>query len=59
MHRTFITSISSPGVSVPEYDIPLFDLSFGEAEEQAVAETVRSRWISMGARTSHPFASNL
>jgi len=31
-----------------EYQIPLFDLNFGEEEEQAVLRTLRSRWISMG-----------
>lgn len=32
------------------YDIPLFDLNYDEQEEQAVLETLRSRWISMGAQ---------
>jgi len=30
------------------YDIPLFDVDFDDAEVRAVAETVRSGWISMG-----------
>jgi len=30
------------------YEIPLFDVDFDEAEVRAVAETVRSGWISMG-----------
>ncbi len=30
------------------YKIPLFDVEFDEREVQAVAETVRSGWISMG-----------
>ena len=34
------------------FDIPLFELNFGEEEAQAVAEAVRSRWISMGPRTA-------
>lgn len=33
------------------YQIPLFALNFDEAEAEAAAETVRSGWISMGART--------
>jgi dTDP-4-amino-4,6-dideoxygalactose transaminase len=33
------------------FDIPLFDLNFDEREEEAVAATVRSKWISMGQRT--------
>lgn len=32
------------------YNIPLFDLSYGVEEEQAVVETIRSKWISMGPR---------
>ena len=35
-----------------EYKIPLFDLSFDEAEEEAVIRTIRSKWISTGPRTS-------
>lgn len=34
------------------YKIPLFDLNFDEKEETAVIETLRSKWISMGPRTS-------
>lgn len=32
------------------YKIPLFDLSFNEQEEQAVIETIRSKWISTGPK---------
>lgn len=32
------------------YNIPLFDLNFGEEEEQAVVETLKSKWISMGPK---------
>lgn len=32
------------------YKIPLFDLNFGEEEEQAVVETLKSKWISMGPK---------
>lgn len=32
------------------YDIPLFDLNFGEEEEHAVIETLKSKWISMGPK---------
>ncbi len=35
-----------------EYKIPLFDLSFDKAEEEAVLDTIRSKWISTGPRTS-------
>ncbi|HEY6437829.1 MAG TPA: DegT/DnrJ/EryC1/StrS family aminotransferase [Ignavibacteriaceae bacterium] len=34
------------------YKIPLFDLNFDEYEEQAVLETLRSKWISTGPKTS-------
>ena len=34
------------------YRIPLFDLNFDEAEEQAVLECLRSKWVSMGPRTA-------
>lgn len=34
------------------YKIPLFDLNFDEQEEQAVIETMRSKWISTGPKTS-------
>ncbi len=37
---------------MPGYEIPLFDLNFSEAEEQAVANTISSGWISMGAQTA-------
>ncbi|MDQ3635251.1 MAG: DegT/DnrJ/EryC1/StrS family aminotransferase [Acidobacteriota bacterium] len=33
-----------------EYSIPLFKLNFDEAEEQAVLETIRSKWISIGPK---------
>jgi dTDP-4-amino-4,6-dideoxygalactose transaminase len=33
-----------------EYKIPLFDLNFGEEEEQAVIDTIRSKWISTGPK---------
>lgn len=33
------------------YKIPLFHLNFDEAEEEAVIETLRSKWISMGPRS--------
>ena len=35
-----------------DYNIPLFDLNFDEKEEEAVIETLRSRWISSGPKTS-------
>lgn len=31
-----------------EFQIPLFDLNFDAAEERAVLETLRTKWISMG-----------
>lgn len=34
-----------------EFKIPLFDLNFDEQEEQAVIETLRSKWISTGPKT--------
>lgn len=34
-----------------DYKIPLFDLNFDEAEENAVLETIRSKWISTGPKT--------
>lgn len=34
------------------YTIPLFDLNYDEREEQAVIETLRSKWISTGPKTS-------
>ena len=33
------------------YNIPLFDLNFGTEEENAVLETIRSKWISTGPKT--------
>jgi dTDP-4-amino-4,6-dideoxygalactose transaminase len=33
------------------YKIPLFDLNFDEKEEQAVLETIQSKWISTGPKT--------
>lgn len=35
-----------------EYKIPLFDLNFDQKEEQAVLETLRSKWISTGPKTA-------
>ena len=32
------------------YDIPLFDLNFGDEEEHAVIETLKAKWISMGPK---------
>ncbi|WP_321516525.1 DegT/DnrJ/EryC1/StrS family aminotransferase [Marinifilum fragile] len=32
------------------YKIPLFQLNFGEEEIQAVTETIRSKWISIGPK---------
>lgn len=32
------------------YKIPLFDLNYGEEEEQAVIDVFRSKWISMGPK---------
>lgn len=34
------------------YKIPLFDLNFDAEEETAVIETLRSKWISIGPKTS-------
>lgn len=34
------------------YKIPLFDLNFDQNEENAVIETLRSKWISMGPKTA-------
>lgn len=45
-----------------EYKIPLFDLNFDEAEEKAVLETLRSKWISTGPKSAefeNKFASML
>jgi dTDP-4-amino-4,6-dideoxygalactose transaminase len=33
-----------------EYNIPLFKLNFDETEEQAIIETIRSKWISTGPK---------
>lgn len=35
-----------------DYKIPLFNLNFDEAEEKAVLETLRSKWISTGPKTT-------
>lgn len=32
------------------YNIPLFDLNYDEREVEAVSDTIRSKWISMGAK---------
>lgn len=45
-----------------KYRIPLFDLNFDNAEEKAVVNTLRERWISAGPKTSefeNKFASIL
>ena len=45
-----------------DYKIPLFDLNFDEAEEKAVLDTMRSKWISTGPKTGefeNKFASML
>lgn len=34
------------------YRVPLFDLNYDEAEERAVVEVLRSKWISMGPKTA-------
>ena len=34
------------------YKYPLFDLNYGKEEEDAVVETLRSKWISMGPKTA-------
>lgn len=44
------------------YKIPLFDLNYGEEEEEAVLKTLRSKWISMGpnvTKLEEEFANNL
>lgn len=44
------------------FKIPLFELNFDEAEEKAVIETIRSKWISIGPKTTefeNKFASML
>jgi len=35
-----------------DYQIPLFDLNFGPEEENAVLETLQSKWISSGPKTA-------
>lgn len=35
-----------------EYSIPLFELNFGDEEAEAVRETIRSGWISMGPKVA-------
>lgn len=48
--------------SNPPEPVPLFDLRFEEADLQAVADTLRSGWLSMGPRTQafeHAFAAQL
>jgi len=35
-----------------EYKIPLFELNFDQAEEDAVIRTLRSKWISTGPKTA-------
>ena len=35
-----------------DYKILLFDLNFDQAEENAVVETVRSKWISTGPKNA-------
>lgn len=45
-----------------DWKIPLADLDYGEEEQQAVLEVVRSRWLTMGARTQEfeaAFAASL
>lgn len=45
-----------------EFKIPLFELNFNEDEEKAVLETIRSKWISTGPKTTEfekKFASML
>jgi len=34
------------------YNIPLFKLNYDEEEENAILETIRSKWISIGAKTT-------
>lgn len=44
------------------YQIPLFDLHYGKAEEKAILKVLREKWISMGPLTSefeHVFARHL
>ena len=32
------------------YKIPLFNLNYGKEEEDAILETIRSKWISTGPK---------
>ena len=44
------------------YKIPLFDLNYGTAEEEAVLKVLRSKWISMGPQVQQleeAFSANL
>lgn len=50
-HRTYISNILEMGVNDMRYNIPLFDLNFGKEEEEAVLETLQSKWISTGPKT--------
>ena len=34
------------------FKIPLFNLNYGEEEEKAVIETIKSKWISAGPKCS-------
>ena len=36
---------------MPDWKVPLADVQIGEEEIEAVAETYRSGWLSMGPRT--------
>ncbi len=36
---------------MPDWRVPLADVEVGEAEIEAVVETYRSGWLSMGPRT--------
>lgn len=39
-------------IEAVEWKIPLADLDYGEEEEQAVLQVLRSRWLTMGSRTA-------
>src|SRR4026209_168765 len=52
LKRSTIRTSRARRTDVPEFKIPLFDLNFDETEARAVAETVRSGWISMGPKTA-------
>jgi dTDP-4-amino-4,6-dideoxygalactose transaminase len=43
---------SAPASGDPRDQVPLFDLRLEEADLQAVADTLRSGWLSMGPRTA-------